>query len=407
MPRWAKEDLPSPPRDVHRGRRHSLTPPKDSRKDTQKDWRQRGNRKANAEPPAGPPTARAAPVKSLTPTPQSSNQGNQHGPQRDSLQTQTIPTLESIHANSSHHKTANSSPVQQHAQSRSNSAIDPAIIHSSAAAPTHADSSDYENTSSSRILPDAQPRYVSTMDPQVSDSPTAAPLQRSAPQAGQQAPITQGSTIRPQQFTPLLFNSSPLPMRSASQSGFYGAASHQNNASFGYNSATPGGNYGAFRSPLQSAAAPSLDPRVAHFDGSRWVHPSYHPQSPMGHNFGPSRPNPVPAPSTPVPWFQNLLSSPNPSHSDASIGTIGHGWPSGSNQGMTSPIPGPPIMHRRLFRQPGESQYIEAQPEPKAPRSGDSHRTRSHRGRGTTDLNHRGGNGGSPGQMGNLIALDE
>ena len=52
MPRWAKEDLPSPPRAASPPRWRSWSPPKD-KGDSQKDWRSRSGRKAHAELPAG------------------------------------------------------------------------------------------------------------------------------------------------------------------------------------------------------------------------------------------------------------------------------------------------------------------------------------------------------------------
>lgn len=370
MPRWAKEDLPSPPRETHRVRRHSSSPPKASKKDTHKDWRNRGNRKAHAELPAGPPLTHPVPMRSLTPTPQSSVHVNQHGPEGGSLQMQRVPLFEdtrvdllgALHTNGNTLESVNSRPVPQNSQSG----------------------------------------YDSTLEPQMMQPAAAASAQRSV-QPVQQTSTTQVSSRRPQLFSPLLSNSSPLPPQSPPPSGFYGGPSFFNHTRYGYRPSTPIGNYGPSASAIPSTAAPSYDPRDSRLDDSRWIHPFYQSRGLMNHHMQ-FRSNPVHGPSAPAPWSRGLLNSPTPSVSDASIGTIGHGRP--TNSGAFSPIPGPPVLHKRLFRQPGEAQYVEAQPEPKGAMSKDGSRNRFHKGKGMTAYEEAGESGGRSGQLGNLIALD-
>ena len=374
MPRWAKEDLPSPPREIHRARRHSSTPPKEGRKDTHKDWRNRGNRKAHADLPAGPPLTRPAPLRSLIPTPQSATQMKQRGPQRGLFQTQTISPFENAHTNF--------------------------------LAAQNGDISHYESASSGPFQQNAQSSCYSNMGPQTIQPATPAVAQQSAQGASQQASTSQGSVMRQQQLNPLLSNSSPLPIQSPPLSGFHDKPSFHNHTRLGYGPSAPTGNYSAFRSPQQSITATPFGSGEARLDGGRWGYPSYQSQSIIGHPLMQSRPTPVTGSSTPGPWFQGLLNSPTPSFSDASIGTIGHGRPTNSSHSPSSPIPGAPVMHKRLFRQPGESQYVEAQPEPEAAKSKGSDCDRSHKGKGMTAFEGAGENGSRSGQLGNLIALD-
>ena len=82
MPRWAKEDLPSPPRASNPPRRRSWSPPKDKR-DSQKDWRSRSNRKAHAELPAA--TAQGVAPASELPNINQKGRNNLHEQQQGDL----------------------------------------------------------------------------------------------------------------------------------------------------------------------------------------------------------------------------------------------------------------------------------------------------------------------------------
>ena len=373
MPRWAKEDLPSPPRETFRVRRHSSSPPKDSKKDTHKDWRIRGNRKGQAELPASQHPIRSLPMRSSTPTPQSSKEINQQGPQRGSSQMQKA------------------SPLGK---------TDTSIL-----AASQANSNSYEGLNRRLIQQSSLSGYKGTMDSTTSQPAATAATLQEAYTLGQQIAIMQESAMRQQPPPPLPSNFSSLPLHSSVTSGFYSGTAQRNHSRYGYGPSIPAQQYSTFGSSLPPIAAPSFGSRDARLDDGRWVHSSYQPQGSMGHHLMQPQSKPFPGSSASAPLFQGLLDSPTPSFSDASVGTIGHGRP--SNASPFSPVPGPPILHKRLFRQPGESQYVEAQPEPKAVTSKDGSRGRSHKGKSAMAQEGAGKSDGRSGQLGNLIAFDE
>ena len=373
MPRWAREDLPSPPRDIHRARQRSWSPPREKR-DPHKDWRYRGNHKTHAELETGPVFfSGPAPARSSTPTRQTHIHGKSHGPQRRTFEMQTTQPVGSTHKNLSaahfatlsHHDNATSPPVPQNPSSVCN------------------------DTAASQPIPMA-----------------SAVTQLTSDQVTQQGFNAQGPFTRQQQVTPLLSNSTSLPMQSSQIfSGLHGGPSRLTSGGRSYGLSYPDGNYGAPRLQ-QSPIVRPLDAGNGRMDGGRWGYSSPQPHVTPAHQLMQSRVTPTPSSPMASPWLRGHVSSPTPSFSKASFGTIGYGRPNYPDHGLSSPMTGSPILHKRLFRQPGESQYVQAHPESKAkPRNGNGHN--SHTGKSTTTLAGQEGDGGCSEELGNLIALDE
>lgn len=378
MPRWAKEDLPSPPRETHGKRRYSSSSPRDSKKFTQKDWRHRGNRKAHDEVPAGPPSTRPFLMRSQTPTPQPAREVHQRDSAHASLQMQGIPPFEK------------------------------ARVNIPAAPQNHRNPYDLQNAAPTQQGPLSI--YDRTTGPYTMQ-PAATTLARQHTQiGGHQDSMMQGTILRQNQMSPLLSNSSPLPLQPPTQAGFYGNSSYHHPTRHGFRPTTPVTSYSTFGSHLQPPVGPSYTSRDIRSEGGHWVQPSYQTQGATGHQLMQPQfqPNPAQAATTSTPWLRGPVNSPAPSFSDASIGTIGHGRPT-NNPSPFSPPAGPPIMHKRLFRQPGEAEYVQARPEPKTAMSRAGSRSRSHQGHGKGISAHQDveQSGGRSGQVGNLIALDE
>ena len=358
MPRWAKEDLPSPPRELNRARRRSWSPPKE-KKDSHKDWRYRGNRKAHAELPAGPPLfSRPGPARPSTPTPQTTLHGKYHGSTHASLPATQL-------ANPNHHETATSPPMQRESYS---------VYHDREA---------------------SGPTSLSYAGSQLKTQPRT-----------QQGPTTEESFTRQQQFTPLLSNSTPLPVPPPqSFSDHTGGAFQGNQGGYSYRTPFPDDNHGAFRSSNSLGTTPSSI-EFGRMDSGFRGYPSHQPHHMPTHQHTQSRLITALGYSMASPWLRGQFRSPTPSFSEASVGTIGHGRPGSSDRDLSSPMAGSPILHKRLFRRPGESQYVQAQPEPKA-KSKDTSSSNSHKGKGMTTFTEQEGNGGRSGELGNLIAFDE
>ena len=369
MPRWAKEDLPSPPQETHHARRRSWSPTKEKR-DSHKDWRYRGNRRTHAELPAGPPLfSRPSPLRPSTPTSQIAVHGKQYGQQRGTIEMQST------------HPVGNNQAAQIAKHNNQENAISQPV----------------------QCRPFPAHHHMSSSQP--ISSATAAP-QLPTEQMNHHGFTTQGSFAHQQQFTPLLSSSTPLHIQSPqTSSGLRGGHSPLNHGGYSHGSSYNNGNHDAFCSQ-QSPTAIQFDAGDGRMDGSRWGYPSHQPQGMHAQQFMQSRLTPAPRSPMVNPWLRGHFPSPTPSFSEASVGTIGHGRPGNSDHNLSSPMAGSPILHKRFFRQPGESQYVQAQSEPKAkPKNSNGHN--SHEGKGMTTFAAQEGDGGRSGELGNLIALDE
>ncbi len=360
MPRWAKEDLPSPPREANPLRRRSWSPPKEKR-DSQKDWRSRGNRKIHAELRAGPHlVSRVASERPSTPTPQPTFRAHQFGSQRGTMEN-------------------------EHPQVKLPAPHPPNINRNG-----HTMNQDEQQKASFDDRNIAAPRPMSS-----SVAPTQPALLRQA----QQGLNLQASFPHPPQFAASM---PPSDTRSIQHlpppSTFYSGFSSPENETHPFDQSNDEGNYNHFQ-PHQSPRASPFDNGNFRNDGNRWGHPSY---SPFGmNNHLHSQFHQTPPPRSPFGSIgrRGPFGSPAPSYSEASAGTIGHGRP-----GTSSPIIGTPILHKRLFRQPGEAQYVQAKAQPSGtPRNGGS----SYKGKGAAMYSTQEGDAGRSGELGNLISLDE
>lgn len=353
MPRWAKEDLPSPPRANNSLRRRSWSPPKEKR-DSQKDWRSRGNRKAHAELPAGPHmVSRVASERPSTPTPRSTFRGNQHGQQQGTMENGTV---------------QGNQPNSQ-------------LPNINRAGPSNIQNGQQDGAFNDPNI--AAPRPISA---------SVAPNQPGPFQPVQQGPNPQPPFSHRPQFHPSMPSTGPRSMPPPQPSSFFNGFSSPEHEAHSFGSSYGEGNFDPFGSHQFPQPGPFDNPNFRH-DGHRWGQPS---NSPFGrNNYQYSQPQQQLHPGSPfaTAWRRPPFGSPAPSFSEASVGTIGHGRP-----GTSSPIIGTPVMHKRLFRQPGQSPYAKAKPQPSG---------RSYKGKDQATYDNEDDNGGRPEDMGNLISLDE